>query len=626
MAPKKKPPQQKQKHAGKAGNPQRSGSKAAPKLQISAENERRLRRLLMNTERPAPAAAPDANESISREQKARKLRSIYDKLSLEGFTSKQIERALSALAEGATFESALDWLCFNLPGDELPLKFSSSGSMTTVREERERSIKVISRAQDDWVPNHPSNEISEQKSGLSIRIKGKQEESLMDLGEPSQADWIKQYVKQQEEEEQEEEEEKEKQPEKESDDNLRGSSIIKEYHLARLAALEAKRKGDKKSQEHLSSIIRKLKQEMTSLGLSDEVKPGELYQFDSAAVSIDNTQISAACKHFDSEPQCDEHSLPHDSTFESSIVACENVGDPCSFRERECAVDSSVILDTVDLGSEKEEPDIPELDDLFCEDAASAVLPAEIVKLQKKDKGLQFAHGETLKNFDALWRKGDPARIPKSVLQKVCQQLGWEAPKYNKLSERESKCLYSVSILRTTTGRGKSRKVGGLITLQLSDQDQSLGSVEDAQNKVAAFALYQLFPDLPVHELLIEPYSSCVRKWREGMRHVKDAESTLLKQELEKRKKMPNYMGYWSTCPASTWCLPALPFWVARRSVTLPVSRDSLSLIVCATCSPLSEHPHPVAVYCPSLPCHLECHPAAPPSTNLATAAEGRLG
>lgn len=33
--------------------------------------------------------------------------------------------------EGATFEAALDWLCLNLPGNELPLKFASGNSLHT---------------------------------------------------------------------------------------------------------------------------------------------------------------------------------------------------------------------------------------------------------------------------------------------------------------------------------------------------------------------------------------------------------------------------------------------------------------------------------------------------------------
>lgn len=40
---------------------------------------------------------------------------------------------------------------------------------------------------------------------------------------------------------------------------------------------------------------------------------------------------------------------------------------------------------------------------------------------------------------------------------------------------------------------------------------------QDAQNRVAAFALCQLFPDLPVHLLIIEPYASLVIQWMEGV-------------------------------------------------------------------------------------------------------------
>ncbi len=46
---------------------------------------------------PAPADAPAARAE-SREQKARRLRGVYDKLSLEGFSSAKIEQALSALS------------------------------------------------------------------------------------------------------------------------------------------------------------------------------------------------------------------------------------------------------------------------------------------------------------------------------------------------------------------------------------------------------------------------------------------------------------------------------------------------------------------------------------------------
>ena len=68
--------------------------------------------------------------------------------------------------------------------------------------------------------------------------------------------------------------------------------------------------------------------------------------------------------------------------------------------------------------------------------------------------------------------------MPKAVLQKFCQRLGWEAPKYSKISEKGGKFVYAVNILRGATGRGKSRKAGGLTKIQLPEIDEEYGSVE----------------------------------------------------------------------------------------------------------------------------------------------------
>lgn len=77
-----------------------------------------------------------------------------------------------------------------------------------------------------------------------------------------------------------------------------------------------------------------------------------------------------------------------------------------------------------------------------------------------------------------LISQGESGRIPKAVLQKLCQRLGWEAPKYSKLSEKDNKFVYAVSILRGASGRGKSRNAGGFTTIQLPDHDETFEAIE----------------------------------------------------------------------------------------------------------------------------------------------------
>ncbi|XP_010256331.1 PREDICTED: DExH-box ATP-dependent RNA helicase DExH7, chloroplastic isoform X1 [Nelumbo nucifera] len=492
MAPKKKQ-QQKQKGASSSSSKNKSQSSTGPKLQISAENEQRLRRLLLNSGRPSssPSVTP-ANDTISKAQKAKKLRSIYEKLSCEGFTADQIEQALSALNEGATFEAALDWLCLNLPGNELPLKFSSGTSMYTSEG---GSVSIISAAREDWIPSQNLSTKNEDKMPeVSVRIKGKWEDDTFDSRQSSQADWIRKYVEQQEEEEDEWETVADnvgnRSPNKEaSDPSSRAVSIAKEYHIARLQAVTAKEKGDKKIQEEAGHKIRELKQEMHALGLSEDI----LAEYGDEHASDSILSSPMACKGTD------------------TVALSESV-----LHENEQTVDGNLCVPVQKKANmEGEEPGDVELDNLFSEDS-SGTLPPEVLKLQKKENMAGLSSAQVSEKFAGIWKKGEPQKIPKAVLHQICQRLGWEAPKFNKVLSKGNRFSYSVNVLRRASGRGKSRKAGGLLTLHLPDQEEAFESAEDAQNRVAAFALYRLFPDFPVHRLITEPYSSFIKKLLEG--------------------------------------------------------------------------------------------------------------
>ncbi|ERN12619.1 hypothetical protein AMTR_s00025p00230340 [Amborella trichopoda] len=199
-------PPKKNKKGAPAGNSKSSDRKNAPKVQLSAENERKVRQLLLNSGRnPISSAKSGENSShVSITQRAKKLEAVYEKLSCEGFRSDQIEHALSALKDEATFEMALDWLCLNIPGNELPSKFSTGTSRNTHEATAYAggmgSVNIISSAREDWVPSKPSPvEGGGQIQGLTVRHKGNQSKDHDNLLRSSQADWIRQYMEQQEE-------------------------------------------------------------------------------------------------------------------------------------------------------------------------------------------------------------------------------------------------------------------------------------------------------------------------------------------------------------------------------------------------------------------------------------------
>ncbi|KAK9676403.1 hypothetical protein RND81_11G074700 [Saponaria officinalis] len=490
MAPKKKQQQQKQKN----NKPQPSSSSVGPKLQISAENEQRLRRLLLNNTAAISAARPTAEESqsLSKAQIAKKLKSVYEMLSCEGFSDDQIERALSYLKDAATFEAALDWLCLNLSRSELPIKFRDGSSLHTGG-----SIGVISAAQENWTaPADTSARYEDEASKFSIIAKGHRDvNDSLDLNEPSQADWIRQYMVKEEEEMEDETWEDTFSDEgtgKKVAEPKSSDSIILEYQAARLEAISAKGRGDKKSQEAASTRIRMLKQEMTDLGISDTLMS-----------EIGN--VEASCLVYQAENS--------NSVDKTDFIAVKDAMEQSGGEVTEKSADIPVS----GVAATEEELSDTELGSFFMEDDSSnAVRPPEVSKVQKKLRGRGRPSKTDLVKLEGIWKEGDPQKIPKAILHQLCQRSGWDPPKFDRVGKKGSGFNYSVSVVRKTTGRGKSRKAGGLITLQLPGQDETFETAEEGQNRVAAFALCRLFPDMPVEFLIPEPYSSLIAQWEEG--------------------------------------------------------------------------------------------------------------
>ncbi|KZV48665.1 hypothetical protein F511_10351 [Dorcoceras hygrometricum] len=437
MAPKKKHQNQKTSSTGKPT------PSTGPKLQLSVENENRLRRLLINSGRSSPSPAP-VEDHLSKERKTKRLRSIYEKLSCEGFKDDQIELALSTLKECATYESALDWLCLNISGNELPLRFASGTSLHPSRG----SVGVVSTAREDWVSTRESSEIiADESLEAAVKAKGRKGDEALESFQPSQADWIRQYMEQHEEDDSDSWETDlvdDGLSKKDLEPRRKFESIADEYNAARLQAINAKARGDEKSQEGAGLVIRKLKQEMLASGLSvDELESGFESYYN--LMSVDALSDSSPLDNYhDGAVTVAECNMRSDSSSTMFVADVDHKGVVSTGSQEYLTDNVSLGISTQDeVASERESDDV-ELGNFFLEDDASKEgLHPEVLKVQKKEKLKELCSRKHLEKMEGIWKM-------------------------------------------------------------------------DAQNRVAAYALHYLFPDLPVHLALSDPYASFVVKLKEG--------------------------------------------------------------------------------------------------------------
>lgn len=565
------------KAAAATGN--QGASRGAARVNLSSENELRLRRLLLNSG-GANQSAPQAEEALTdgqKKQAVKRLKNIYDHLVAEGFTSSQCETALSKLPlGGATLEAALDWLCLNLPPNELPSKFSS-GIQVANPEGGQAQVLAVARPNFTYVEKKV-----ESPQDFPLIAKAQKPKKSESDAKAEQAEWIKRYMAQQAEDSEEEESE-------DSEDDLnwevwgapveqdrhkqqqaqnwpalqasvpeaRAKATVARYQAAKQAASDAKARGNKESQAAAGRLIRELKSELGSLGLSEKdyeiPAQAKVRSYADAAVARNQNvpatwevRESSALEKTDEAIELEEQSLKDDSAKDNSAnngVDGLQEGRAESQKAQRIPAGEASIAQLSDKLKSSEPVDEGEgifgmFDD---EGALDQSLPQSVVQMQKREKITAWgSYGEApaIKKAAAT-KKGSKSvpqveqqRLPKGVLQQHCQKNGWSSPKYEKFPGQYSKFCYSVTVVQPTTGRGKNKIVGGPVTIRLPEEEDRFNSIAEAQNAVATRALFWLFPELPLYRNLPEPYRTMCMQWlAEGQK----AKTQEVEEQVEKR-------------------------------------------------------------------------------------------
>ncbi|KAL2254311.1 UNVERIFIED_CONTAM: DExH-box ATP-dependent RNA helicase DExH7, chloroplastic, partial [Sesamum indicum] len=184
----------------------------------------------------------------------------------------------------------------------------------------------------------------------------------------------------------------------------RYESIVEDYHAARLQAANAKDRGDKKSQEEAGLIIRKLKQEISALGLSVDILESG-YVSSSSHASKDAPSDPVPSYNSDGHPVNLSDMEGETAPTGFSVEVDQKLVD--SSDSHEYSTDNGFTSFPSQNGDalEKESGDV-ELGEFFLEDSVpDQVLPPEILDLQKKEKMKELSSGKNLEKMEGIWKK-----------------------------------------------------------------------------------------------------------------------------------------------------------------------------------------------------------------------------
>ncbi|XP_038045525.1 ATP-dependent RNA helicase DHX29-like [Patiria miniata] len=191
---------------------------------------------------------------VSKKMSAKKLTDLYMALSDVGFKHEQITAAMSNnLGQGGDLHSALDWLCLNLPDNELPAGFAGT-FLEEGREDTKEKVRMPFREEQ-----RTEDAGQRKREPDPTKEKAKPKSPKADV-----KNWILQYAEAYSDEEEEEQLEP-MQQEEVTDPTEYYLKLTAQLLDAKAAASLAKQGGDKKSQTEAGREIARLTREMAQV-------------------------------------------------------------------------------------------------------------------------------------------------------------------------------------------------------------------------------------------------------------------------------------------------------------------------------------------------------------------------